>query len=71
MSKQTVHYDLSKGTNIKIGNCAQVYPLDHPSALVSNKTLVITSEVMSYNKESGVFETQNTMYVPQDEISNE
>jgi hypothetical protein len=51
-------------THIEEGTSAYVFPLDHPSSLVSNTAVVRTSKVISYNKETGEFETMNTKYVP-------
>lgn len=46
--------------SIQVGQPAFVYPIDHPSSLVSNKSLVRTSPVVK-SYPSG-FETENTIY---------
>ena len=43
---------------------ALVETLDHPSDMVSNQTVAITSTVLKWDEETGVFETENTVYVP-------
>jgi len=48
----------------RVGQSAIVKPVDHPSNLVSNERLVITSHVTRVNKHTGEFETENTLYVP-------
>lgn len=64
MSKPTVRYDTFLPFYIVVGESATVFPIDHPSPLVSNQKFVNTSEVVYYSKSTGVFETQNTKYVP-------
>ena len=46
-----------------IGKRVVLFPHNHTSPLVSNTKLVITSPVISYS-ETGVIETENTIYVP-------
>ena len=48
---------------ISVGVSAYISTLDHPSALVSNTTMVRTSTVLSYDKDTQNFETRNTSYV--------
>jgi hypothetical protein len=60
--KQVVHYAKHKYQEIHVGQSAIVWPLDHPSELASNTSSVRTSEVLSYDKETGTFETKNTIY---------
>jgi hypothetical protein len=44
---------------------ACVTPVDHPDTLnVTNGQKATTSEVISRNDVTGVFETRNTIYVP-------
>lgn len=63
MDKPTVTYDNSyEYTQIEVGYCAYVWPVDHPNC--SNTKVVMTSEVQSYDAESGEFETMNTKYIP-------
>jgi hypothetical protein len=38
--------------------------VDHPSELVSNTELVMTSAVVSFDPATGEFETRNSCYVP-------
>ena len=62
--KPIVHYKGAIGP-IVVGRSATVFPVDHPNTeLVSNTTFVHTSPVVSYDQETGKFETQNTQYVP-------
>ena len=60
--KQRVKYDGSKGFHIQVGMSALIHPIDHPSYRVSNGSLTQTSTVLSYDEETGVFETLNTIY---------
>lgn len=62
--KPFVRYKPTEDQFIRVGFSAFVFPVDHTSELVSNKTKVITSIVVNYNKETGRFETQNTVYIP-------
>ncbi len=61
MSKQIVHY---RGTPTFAFGIAFVEPVDHTSPLVSNTKVVRTSLVRKEIDENGIFETQNTVYVP-------
>jgi hypothetical protein len=63
--KQIVHY--SKVSYIQVGRPCILYPIDHPSQLVSNKKPVATSYVQGANAISGEIETQNTRYLPSKE----
>jgi len=47
----------------KIGINTILQPIDHPSYLVTNTNPVVTSNVVKI-EENGVFETENTRYVP-------
>lgn len=61
--KPCVHYDLL--VRCEAGERALVRPLDHPQrALVSNKSVALTSTVLSYDPQTGEFETENTRYRP-------
>ena len=62
--KPIVQYDPSKGSYINVGESAFVFPIDHPSLLVSNTKFISTSEVIICDTTTGVFETLNTEYVP-------
>lgn len=59
-----VHYRNPVG-DIVVGQSAFVFPIDHTSSLVSNTTMVRTSAVKEYDPKSGVFVTQNNVYVPE------
>jgi len=60
-----VHY--SDLWYINIGTAAIVTPIDHPSSLVSNNTIVRTSPVLKINRDNKKkivsFVTMNTLYV--------
>lgn len=65
MSKKIVHYYHASPRTI--GKRAAVYPVDHPDTEnVSNEQLAWTSSVVADNPETGVFETLNTIYKPQE-----
>jgi hypothetical protein len=61
-SKPVVRYETL--VTCEVGHCAYVYPVDHPSELVSNTELVMTSAVVSFDPATGEFETRNSCYVP-------
>jgi len=63
MTKPTVQYKDDPFSMILIGRPAYIHPIDHPSDLVSNEGMVKTSRVVSYDPETGSFETVNTKYV--------
>jgi hypothetical protein len=48
-----------------VGMPAYVFPVDHPSDLVSNTTWSLTSPVVRIGLD-GEFETEHTVYVPAD-----
>lgn len=62
--KPIVHYIINEHNRIKLARRAVLQPIDHPSSLVSNTKLVLTSKVIMHNKDSGEFETENTIYRP-------
>lgn len=65
MSKQVVHYAPSARDLIVVGLRADVLPVDHPDTLcVPRGYRAITSTVQSYDSETGVFETKNSIYKP-------
>lgn len=66
MNKPIVHYKRSSDNYhyIKVGQSALVVPVDHPSPNVSNEDIVHTSTVISYDEQTGEFETKNTIYKP-------
>jgi hypothetical protein len=62
--KQVVQYRVTPFQRIVEGDSAFILPLDHPDTEnVSNGTFASTSTVLSYNPETGDFETKNTRYV--------
>lgn len=64
--KKTVHFDLNQEHSVTEGFHAWVFPIDHPSEFVSNKTLAKTSRVESLVQDGDKvvsFETKNTKYV--------
>lgn len=65
MTKQTVHYVAADAEifPIRVGYAAFVYPKDHTSQNISNKSLSRTSTVISYDETTGQFETLNSIYV--------
>ena len=62
--KLMVFYKITPETFIEVGKSAFVFPLNHTSSDVTNTKLVCTSEVISYEEETGCFETLNTCYKP-------
>lgn len=68
--KQVVHYRVTPYQYIAVGTSAVVIPVDHPDAIrVTNGEAVLTSEVLSYDAETGEFETLNTLYKPEQTAS--
>lgn len=65
MTKKIVHYvpaDIDIFP-IRVGYSAFVYPKDHTSPFISNRGLSKTSTVVSYDENTGQFETLNSIYV--------
>ena len=60
MSKLVVHYKYPEESFIEVGQAAFVFPVDHPNC--SNTTLAKTTKVLRYDKDTGEFETTNTIY---------
>lgn len=60
--KPVVKYKYDLNNFIKVGESAYVFPLNHPSSLVSNTKLIQTSRVISFDENTGNFETVNTIY---------
>jgi hypothetical protein len=58
--KPIVQYLPSNFNVIKKGKRAYIFPIDHPSELVSNNTMVMTSPVVEVG--ATYFETENTLY---------
>ena len=63
-AKATVQYRPSVEGSIKVGYSALVWPVDHTSPFVSNEQVAVISKVISYDPETGVFETLNSIYKP-------
>jgi hypothetical protein len=67
-SKPIVNYDESKGYYVKVGESANVWPMNHPNpeGMVSNKSMIRTSKILRLlnDNEDPSFETENTVYVP-------
>ena len=63
--KQIVKYSSLRFCHV--GMSASVVPMNHTNPLygqeVINNELCTTSRVLNYNKETGTFETLNTIYV--------
>ena len=65
MTKQVVHYRAGSAFNVHVGQRASVIPLDHPdTVLVENGYTATTSRVVSYDANTGEFETLNSLYKP-------
>lgn len=63
--KKVVHYIVSPDNFIAEGVSAFVVPVDHPDTYnVSNNCPVCTSKVLSFDIQTGEFETLNTLYKP-------
>jgi len=63
MTKPIVHYYPGHDDRIRVGSSAFICPIDHPdTGNVSNQSVVRTSNVISHNKETGDFETENSIY---------
>lgn len=63
--KSVVRYKEVAPGFIHIGLSATIIPLDHPNpnGLVTNGEVAHTSRVVSYDPNTGDFETMNTKYV--------
>lgn len=65
--KKIVKYRRADAWIPGIGMSALVYAYGHPDALYvepGTDACLTTSRVVSYNSDTGVFETLNTLYVP-------
>ena len=60
--KPVIHYIPEDDVIINVGRAAFVFPLDHPQC--TNKYHVLTSTVLWHDKDTGEFETTNSIYVP-------
>lgn len=63
-TKKVVHYSYVSQDAMVVGYRTWVWPVDHPSELVSNKQVALTSPIVAVHG-NGVFETMNTIYKPQ------
>ena len=61
-AKKTVYYAPTDGDGIVVGARALVLAPDHPCHVPSAGSWVLTSRVISYDPETGDFETKNTFY---------
>lgn len=57
--KKIVHY-VGEPLYVEIGEVTFLKPVDHPNT--SNTYPVKTSRVVAYDEETGVLETENTIY---------
>lgn len=62
-TKPIVKFKTSQFQYIKLNEPAVIFPLNHPSDLVSNTGLIMTSKVINYHPIWNAFETLNTIYV--------
>jgi hypothetical protein len=64
--KPTVYYRADRLHIIAVGYSAMVYPMAHPSELVTGdgETPARTSSVVRHDLDTGEFWTENTHYVP-------
>lgn len=63
--KQVVFYKSDILPDVKVGQRAIVYPLNHPSEWVSNGSAALTTPVVAI-REGGIFETLNSIYKPEE-----
>ena len=65
--KLVVHYRaVAKDCPLAVGLRYALYPTDHPSPFVSNSCICFTSQVVDFNRKTGIIETLNTIYTPLD-----
>lgn len=63
--KKVVHYDTARGVMQHHSGGVLLWPIDHPdSDHVSNASYVLTSKLMKQDLETGEFETENSLYAP-------
>jgi len=65
---KVVKYRRNPNNLIKAGFPAFIQPINHPSDLVSNNSFARTSIVQHVGKHGG-FITENTMYIPHQEVT--
>lgn len=61
--KPVVEYVLARMNKVEVGYPAYIHVFGHPAAYLDKAHYVITSAVVSYDENTGDFETQNTKYV--------
>lgn len=61
--KPVVEYTPARMSGIVVGYSAHVHTFGHPASYLDNAHYVTTSGVVSYDEETGNFETLNTKYV--------
>ena len=64
-NKPVVFYRTDKRAHIAVGTHAWVFPINHTSIRVSNNHIARTSVVITHLP-NGVFETQNSIYKPEE-----
>jgi hypothetical protein len=62
--KPVVNYVKGSNDKIAVGAHVTLWPLNHTSEFVSNEAFARTSAVKVVHGTEGVFETQNSIYVP-------
>ena len=65
MTKKIVHYDVSYGV-FPIGDRVVLHPINHTD---SNTSHVLTSPVVTQDFTTGVIETENTIYKPEEDLT--
>ena len=68
---QIVRYIPSQSLIPILGFSWFVFPINHPSTLVSNQRLAKTSEVVALDRKSGIVVTKNTVYIPDGDLSGQ
>lgn len=63
-TKKNAIYDRAKPHSIAVGVCAFIYPVQHHDTTVSCMSYASTSVVERYDPATGIFETANTIYYP-------
>lgn len=65
--KQKSNYRLQKTDNIVVGRSAHIRAINHPKL---GDCTISTGPVKLYDKDTGVFETANTIYTPEQSTGN-
>lgn len=63
-AKPQVRYNHIYNSHVAVGRRVDLVPVDHPRGGLNGRH-VSTSVVISCNADTGIIETQNTVYVPQ------